>query len=71
MQLVYNLTIKLATGLTGLTGPTFNGSYFHIGETGFNWLLGAKSLPGNMVLTDQIVFQGGRLCSGKTNGLYG
>lgn len=33
---------------TGLTGPTFNGSYFHIAETGFNWLLGKNKLPGDI-----------------------
>lgn len=31
---------------TGLTGPTFNGSYFHIAETNISWLLGSNKLPG-------------------------
>jgi len=33
---------------TGLTGPNFNGSYFYIAETGFNWLLGKNQLPGTI-----------------------
>ena len=33
---------------TGLTGPTFNGSYFHIGEMGGDWLIGKNRLPGTM-----------------------
>lgn len=33
---------------TGLHGPTFNGSYFQIGETGLTWLLGKNKLPGNI-----------------------
>lgn len=33
---------------TGLTGPTFNGSYFHIAETGVAWLLGADKKPGDI-----------------------
>lgn len=32
---------------TGLRGPEFNGYYFHIAETGANWLLGSESKPGN------------------------
>ncbi len=37
---------NLANGKqTGLTGPTFNGNYFHVAETGSAWLLG-KKLPG-------------------------
>jgi len=31
---------------TGLTGPEFNGYYFHIAEAGTNWLLGAEQKPG-------------------------
>lgn len=31
---------------TGLTGPTFNGSYFHIAEANLNWLLGSNKFPG-------------------------
>lgn len=39
---------NLAQGIqTGLTGPHFNGSYFHIAETGFNWLSGKNNLPGD------------------------
>ena len=34
------------TGL--LAGPSFNGSYFDIGETGATWLLGGNELPGNI-----------------------
>ncbi len=35
---------------TGLTGPTFNGSYFYIGETGAAWLLGKNKKPGNVAV---------------------
>lgn len=35
---------------TGLTGPTFNGNYFHIGETGAAWVLGKKQKPGNFAV---------------------
>jgi len=31
---------------TGLTGPEFNGYYFHIAEAGTNWLMGAEQKPG-------------------------
>jgi porin len=31
---------------TGLTGPEFNGYYFHIAETGTNWLVGEDERPG-------------------------
>ncbi len=35
---------NLASGKqTGLTGPTFNGASFQVGETGAAWLLGKKS----------------------------
>ncbi|MGV3740199.1 MAG: carbohydrate porin [Gammaproteobacteria bacterium] len=33
---------------TGLTGPTFNGSYFHVAETGAAWVLGKHKRPGNI-----------------------
>lgn len=34
---------------TGLSDrPHFNGSYFHIGETGVGWLLGKNKLPGDI-----------------------
>lgn len=33
---------------TGLTGPTFNGSYFHIGESGIVWEIGRNHLPGRI-----------------------
>ncbi|STX43369.1 Carbohydrate-selective porin [Legionella donaldsonii] len=40
---------NLASGKqTGLTGPTFNGNYFQVGETGSAWLLGRK--PGTLGL---------------------
>lgn len=29
-------------------GPTFNGSYFYIGEAGFSWLLGKYNKPGDL-----------------------
>ncbi|MCA1597403.1 MAG: carbohydrate porin, partial [Chloroflexi bacterium] len=38
---------NLARGVqTGLKGPTFNGYYFQIAETGFVWRLGRNGLPG-------------------------
>lgn len=40
---------NLASGTqTGLTAPNFNGTYFDIGETGFDWLIGKNALPGNV-----------------------
>lgn len=33
---------------TGLTGPTFNGSYFHVAETGAAWVVGKQRRPGNL-----------------------
>lgn len=40
---------NLARGVqTGLTGPSFNGSYFYIGETGLTWLSGYDKRPGNI-----------------------
>lgn len=35
---------------TGLSGPILNGSYFQIGETGCNWLLGKNNLPGDIAV---------------------
>lgn len=40
-----NLAQGKQTGIK--IGPTFNGSYFHIGETGCAWLLGKNNMPGN------------------------
>ncbi len=38
---------NLARGVqTGLKGPTFNGYYFQVAETGFVWRLGPNRLPG-------------------------
>lgn len=40
---------NLASGKqTGLTGPTFNGNYFQVGETGSAWRLGKKRMPGTI-----------------------
>ncbi|KTC81516.1 Porin B precursor [Legionella brunensis] len=40
---------NLANGTqTGLTGPTFNGNYFQVGETGGVWLLGENRMPGTI-----------------------
>lgn len=40
---------NLASGKqTGLTGPTFNGNYFQVGETGSAWLLGSDRKPGTV-----------------------
>lgn len=41
-----NLAQGKQTGL--ITGPTFNGNYFEIGETGFDWLAGKNAMPGNI-----------------------
>ena len=42
---------SLAQGVqTGLTGPHFNSAYFHVGESGLNWLLGKNELPGDIAL---------------------
>jgi porin len=39
---------NLAKGVqTGLEGPHFNGYYFHIGEFGYSYRLGAQRKPGN------------------------
>lgn len=35
---------------TGLRGPEFNGYYFHIAETGMNWLLGPEDKPGSFAV---------------------
>ncbi|MBL7479584.1 carbohydrate porin [Legionella bononiensis] len=38
---------NLASGKqTGLSGPTFNGRYFQVAETGGAWLVGKKQVPG-------------------------
>lgn len=40
---------NLASGKqTGLSGPTFNGNYFQVGETGGAWLLGTHHKPGTI-----------------------
>lgn len=40
---------NLASGKqTGLTGPTFNGNYFQVGETGSAWRLGKDQKPGTI-----------------------
>lgn len=42
---------NLANGTqTGLTGPTFNGNYFQIAESGLAWLLGSDQKPGTVGL---------------------
>lgn len=40
-----NLANGKQTGIK--VGPTFNGNYFYIGETGTSWLLGPQKKPGN------------------------
>lgn len=35
---------------TGLRGPEFNGDYFHIAETGRNWLWGPEDKPGSIAV---------------------
>lgn len=40
---------NLASGKqTGLTGPTFNGRTFQVGETGAAWVLGENHMPGTI-----------------------
>lgn len=40
---------NLANGKqTGLTGPSFNGNYFQVGETGSAWLWGKENKPGTI-----------------------
>ncbi len=40
---------NLASGKqTGLTGPTFNGRSFQVGETGAAWVLGKNNMPGTI-----------------------
>ncbi|TAL59150.1 MAG: porin [Legionella sp.] len=40
---------NLANGKqTGLSGPTFNGNYFQVGEMGSAWLLGKNKKPGTI-----------------------
>lgn len=39
-----NLAQGKQTGIAA--GPTFNGNYFNIGETGVDWLLGSEQKPG-------------------------
>jgi porin len=41
-----NLANGTQTGMK--VGPTFNGNYFYIGETGVSWLLGKQNKPGNI-----------------------
>jgi len=58
---------------TGLTGPTFNGSYLHIGETGLAWLFGKFNKPGNIGLGlwhQSGLVQNGNLSEGGTTGYY-
>lgn len=43
-----NLANGTQTGIK--VGPTFNGSYYHIGETGFAWLLGQYKKPGDIAM---------------------
>ncbi len=49
---------------TGLTGPTFNGAYFNIAETGIDWLLGKNKLPGTIGIGAW--YQSGRVENGPT-----
>lgn len=41
-----NLAQGVQTGIKA--GPTLNGSYFNVGETGFDWLLGNEDMPGGV-----------------------
>jgi porin len=57
---------------TGLTGPRFNGYYFHIGEVGYAYRLGEERKPGNFGIGGW--GQTGKLDSfegGKTTGAAG
>lgn len=59
---------------TGLTGPTFNGAYFHVAETGFSWFLGKNhNLPGDFALglwRQTGLIQNGTLNEHGANGYY-
>ena len=61
----------LLTG-TGLSGPHFNGYYFHIGEFGHSYRLGTQSKPGNFGIG--VWGQTGKLnnsTGGQSNGAIG
>jgi porin len=56
----------------GLSGPRFNGYYFHIGEVGYDYLVGSQRKPGNFGVG--VWGQTGKLDSfagGKVNGALG
>ena len=59
---------------TGLTGPEFNGYYFHIAEAGVNWVLGPESKPGSFAIggwlqTGELIATNG-VTEGGANGFY-
>lgn len=60
---------------TGLTGPEFNGYYFHIAETGVNWLVGAEERPGFFSVggwrqTGRLTTDDGLIAEDGAEGLY-
>jgi len=60
---------------TGLTGPEFNGYYFHIAETGTNWLLGDEEKPGLLSIggwrqTGELTSNDGLIEEDGAEGLY-
>ncbi|CEK10385.1 carbohydrate porin [Legionella hackeliae] len=58
---------------TGLSGPTFNGNYFQVGETGGAWLLGQDNKPGTVGIGlwhQTGLIQQGRLAERGSTGAY-
>lgn len=60
---------------TGLTGPEFNGYYFHIGEVGTNWLMGEEERPGFLSIggwhqTGRLTSNDGLIHEDGAEGLY-
>lgn len=60
---------------TGLTGPEFNGYYFHIAETGMNWVVGADERPGLFSVggwrqTGRLTTEDGLISEDGAEGLY-
>ena len=60
---------------TGLTGPEFNGYYFHIAEAGTNWLAGAEEKPGFLSIggwrqTGRLTTDDGLIAEDGAEGLY-
>lgn len=65
---------NLASGKqTGLTGPTFNGRSFQVGETGAAWVLGKNHMPGTTGIGlwhQHGLIKQGSLTEGEATGAY-